>query len=49
MSKRKYTKNLQFKFEDFYDESHLNIEGSKKFAENLLAGMYGPIPPPPSQ
>ena len=32
-------KNLQFKFEDFYDESHLNIEGSKKFADYILENL----------
>ena len=32
-------KNLQFKFEDFYDESHLNIEGSKKFADYILKNL----------
>jgi hypothetical protein len=28
-------KNLELKYEDFYDESHLNINGSKKFADYI--------------
>jgi hypothetical protein len=27
--------NLELKYEDFYDESHLNINGSKKFADYI--------------
>ena len=30
-------KNLNLKYEDFYDESHLNIIGSKKIAEYIYA------------
>ena len=33
-------KNLNLKYEDFYDESHLNIIGSKKIAEYI----YSKIP-----
>ncbi len=28
-------KNLEFKYEDFYDESHLNINGTRKFADYI--------------
>ena len=32
-------KNLDLKYEDFYDESHLNIGGSKKMAEYIYANI----------
>ena len=32
-------KNLDLKYEDFYDESHLNIGGAKKMAEYIYANI----------
>lgn len=32
-------KNLDLNYEDFYDENHLNINGSKKFAEYVIKNL----------
>jgi len=32
-------KNLKLEYEDFYDESHLNINGSKKFADYIYKNL----------